>query len=303
MVAAAFTLSIGATGLGLAGYQNSTSMANGIVAASFEPATPEAYLEQATQRQREGKYEDALKYYVKAGDLAENAATWVRMAYCNNRIDKHGQARHRYMQAMRAGAVSAAIWNNCGYSWFKAEKVSVDERLPGAFQAYSQAIALDGRCQAALVNRAELCLEAERLKLRGHPRMPSGTAALLQGLADIRQAIALEPESAELHLIAARLSARLSPRTEVPPIACMSFQTNPLAAICAMDGSSTLNSFRRDSLGFLSRAVELGIRPDDFRNDRALTFTMSGDRRFSELLKREPRRKERINVDRLVDPG
>ena len=236
------------------------------------PVTPAECLEHAKELHRTGRYEEAIKYYGDAGDLATDGLTRSCLSYCLIRSNFHRQAAYRFQEAISAGEDTHALWNNYGYN-LMAVRPGDEPWLAQAYEAFSRAIHSEPSCQTAYYNRALLLIEIVRLRsgATAIPGIQSEGEAAAHALLDIREALRLGPPTAELFLDAARIAAA----TE-----------------------------RIEALQYLQQAIEFGIDPNDrgLATDLALTRHLGKDPHFIKLVQTTWSGRAPDRTDRLIDP-
>jgi serine/threonine protein kinase len=171
-----------------------------------EPESAWAYFYRGRAHQKLDQWDLAQADYYKADQLLQDGRIKACMGYCANRMFDHAQAVRYYTDALNLGFRSPALLNNLGYSCAQQpdQAVAVKEYL-------DQAIALDGRLQAAYFNRA----------LVESTLVEQGKHTPEQAIRDIETAIALGPPAADLHYHAAyfyALAARQTPQNSGPAL-------------------------------------------------------------------------------------
>jgi serine/threonine protein kinase/Tfp pilus assembly protein PilF len=228
----------------------------------------------------------ALDDFRQLDELTPSGKAKACLAYCLNQMEQHQAAGNWYEQAIRADFAPPAVHNNLGYCYL------VGGRLDKACASLGRAVQLDDRLQGAYHNRglvayqeAWLLLQradAASLQVPPPPGPPEAqlraemAARLQQGLADLRKAVALGPDSAELYVNAARL--------------------------CALAGRRD-PSLLAPGLGYLIKAVKLGADAGRLTTDRALE-PLTQDPTFRALTLEQPAQARAVPAStRLLDPA
>jgi serine/threonine protein kinase/Flp pilus assembly protein TadD len=171
-------------------YDRAVSLLNRVL--ETDPGNREALYARGRAKQKRDDIDGAYEDFRRLEDLAPDGKIKSLLAYCMNRRVQHREAIVHYQAAIEDGFGSAEVFNNLGYSYLQLH------RIPEAKTRLSDAIRLDASLQPAFFNRALLDLE---MWGNDPEYMPEA------GLRDVEVALRLGPETAELHLLAARLNA------------------------------------------------------------------------------------------------
>jgi tetratricopeptide (TPR) repeat protein len=199
--------------------------------------------------------------YKAADELETDGRVKACVAYCMNRQVQNEAAILLYEEAIAAGFRTAEVFNNLGYSYLNV----TGARLTEAKASLDRAVALDPLLRAAYHNRAL----ADLARMRKDPDYTPSA-----GLADIRLALQLGPETADLHYHAARLFGAAAERD---------------------------NHYLEPALHYLAKAVEMGQDPRSLADDAYFT-SLRQDRRFQDLLASPARPSLARRAVRLLDP-
>jgi tetratricopeptide (TPR) repeat protein len=176
-----------------------------------DPTLTDAWFLRGRARQQLGQFDLAIKDYEKAAAFQEDGRALACMAYCLNRQNSFRSAIEGYKKALKEGFRTAEVYNNLGYSSWKAPPENPGQpRFAQALQCLAQAVHLNPNLQAAHHNLALIDLS----KAIDHSTDRSGYIPL-EGIADIEVAIKLGPVTADLHRDAAVLygvAARRDPQ-------------------------------------------------------------------------------------------
>jgi tetratricopeptide (TPR) repeat protein len=157
-----------------------------------EPNAPPTLLARARAYQQMGEFELAHRDYFQAEGVRPDGRARAGRAYCQARLKHFGVAAVLFEEALALGHQDAAVHAGLGYCYFQ------NRQLAEAQRALDQALALDGRLQAAYHLRARVDRDRTKNQKGVVPR---------QGLADIQRALEIGPVYANLYLDAAYLGA------------------------------------------------------------------------------------------------
>ena len=163
----------------------------------------EAWFTRGKAYQALGKFEAALGDYGRANELSPDGRTYACIGYCQNKGKQPmpDKAMGSYLAAIRLGFDNAAVHNNYGYSCL--ELGNTDANLKNANDQFAIALSMDPNLQAAYYNRALGDFHVTNRKLRYVP---------LPAVADIEQAIRVEPPAGDLFLLATVIYAYAAER-------------------------------------------------------------------------------------------
>lgn len=158
------------------------------------PGQLDAHLGLALTYQRKGDYHWAMREYLLAREKHDDPRLLMGAAYCAAQDNDSGRASDLLADLVdEGGYVSAEIFADRGYCLWQAG------RIPDARTWWDQALQLDDRLQAVYYDRA-LCEFKESFR--------EARNVAPQALADIRRAVEIGPDAADLHLDAARIICR-----------------------------------------------------------------------------------------------
>ena len=205
----------------------------------------------------------ALVAYNRAYQLQPDGKTAACLAYCLSRTGFYKDAIAYSDEAIKAGMATAAVFNNRGYSYLRLRKYSESEK------DLAKAEQLDDRLQTVLYNRA--CLEFVKACQHKNEK-----ASIQQGLAYCQRALNVGPETADLDFLAARL-----------------------CAFAAVQDPAYIER----ALDYLTKAVQLGLDPAQFKDDQFNFRALQTHPRFV-ALRDSPSPAEKYQpAARLLDPG
>jgi serine/threonine protein kinase/Flp pilus assembly protein TadD len=266
-------------------------------ALEMDPERPEVWFARGRARQQLGGEKDlglALADYEQAGrrypaGKAQAGKAKACIAYCLNRLGKHGQARFLYEEALAAGFAPAEVCNDLGYSYLQQARfaeagLALDRALdldPGLRAAYHNRALLAHRRAFLLIQEgaAEKLLPPERLPPPQERARARLARCLQQGIDDVRKAIAAGPGNAELYCNAARL-----------------------CTLAAQEYPQQARAWITEGQGYLAKAVKLGEDRTRLAWDSSLTLLF--DTAGAKDLRQGPRPRPAAAVltSRLVDP-
>jgi serine/threonine protein kinase/Flp pilus assembly protein TadD len=214
-----------------------------------------------------GDARGAQEDFLKAGTLSPDGRTAAALGYHLSRLRQHAAARACYERAIEAGFATAVVYADLGYTTLQSEP----DQLEKARGYLTRALELNPDLQAAYHTRALVDLQKACLEPAYLPRA---------GLEDVAAALALGPETADLHYDAARLYARAAEHT---------------------DQAKAADTWPRHALAHLEAAVGLGQSPALLRKDsrfRALKDLPA----FGELCRQPVPPTPPVRAVRLLDP-
>jgi serine/threonine protein kinase len=149
-------------------------------------------LRSALQNMKTGDYFTAAKQLsaLNRNHPSQGIAAWA--AYCHAKSEAYSDARAFNGFALKSDDATGRIWTNLGYCNMQLG------HLAEADQQFTRAIEKNPKLQTPFMHRARLQL---RLAMQGN--LPPNQSAL----ADIKKALSIRPESADLHFLAASIYA------------------------------------------------------------------------------------------------
>lgn len=246
-VAAAFTVAAAVLAIGFTAAirPDARPTLPAVASDSQLPAAPDPF-EDGLRLLHDGKVYEAKSAFQFAHDRTHDPRALALESYCYAANGQHEIAVHYGLMAVEQGGGSPELENNIGCSLARLA------RFQEAIAHLDRAVEAAPRFQAALFNRGRIRWQAE-LKA-GKPTDPAA-------LSDIRAALALGLDSAELHLTAARIIAFHS-RTDL--------------------------ALRDIALDHLDRAIDRGQNPATWKKDVILNDALGGSPRFAAICRRTP---------------
>ena len=193
-----------------------------------DPSQPEALFARARAYAAIGRYSNALEDMKLSVGISDDPKKLAFLGYCCSCTKAHGDATRLYERAIEKGYRSALLYNNLGVSYYR-------QGLMGpALNALDGAIATDGDCQLARVNRAIVrCAVSVG-------EMTPPTAAIR----DMEIALSLGECSGDVYFAAAKIFAH---------------------------AASANDAWKSRTLDCLQRALEHGVSVTEIESDDALS--------------------------------
>ncbi|MCI0455935.1 MAG: serine/threonine-protein kinase [Gemmataceae bacterium] len=213
----------------------------------------------------QGKVAFAMDSFREADRLGPDGKAKACLAYCCSRGPhiNHDEALALNQKAIEEGHGTARVWNNLGWNYVRRPKgVNLDR----ARECFARALALDPTLQTAYHNRMQVAL---RLGAQAPWEL------LQEAVQDMKQAVALGPETAELYHDGARVCS------------------------LAMKHDPALGEL---GLSYLERAIRHGQDIRFLRRDGLLLPGLGQLPRFQQILTGTQTEREAVIALRVLDP-